>query len=760
MMQQNRSYVLLLVFPLIFSCTPQRDNHGEDEAIYRKVDSILSLMTLQEKAGQMLNLGLSALLTGDFYETRDTLIFDTAKVTRLLVEYGAGSVQNKGNFPLSTGDWRFYIDYIRRTVLEKSRLKIPVLYGIDAVHGANYTSGSTMFPHQINLAATFNTDCAYKVGEVTAYEMKASGIPWNYAPVLDVARNPLWGRIYETFGEDSYVVSQMGSSIISGMQNGDPAAFDKVLACGKHFIGYGAPYNGKDRSPVYMTERMIRQILLPPFQKAVDNGLLSVMLASGSLNGVPSHIDKWWITDILKGELGFRGVVISDWSDIMNLVDVHRVATDEREAVKLSVLAGLDICMEPYDESFMVHLIDLVQQGEVPESRVNDAVRRILYVKYKSGIFKAPLFTSHTYDKFASEEYCKTNLEIAGESITLLKNEDDILPLPDNLKVLVTGVSSNSLNYLNGGWSRTWDGGNPAYNDEKLTILEAIEEEVGKNNVLYTKGTEYLDEVDINDAVKKAYQADVIIACIGEKPATEKPSDIEELDLPETQVELIKELAKAQRPIVLVMVQGRPRIIRKIEPLTHAVVMAYLPGNEGGKAVSDVLFGNINPSGKLPYTYPRYSGSVWTYDHQTSDERDVTFGLKGFTPQYEFGYGLSYTSFMYDTVIISENTISPVDTVQVKIKVTNTGKRKGKEAVLLYYTDEVATIAPNVKQLVRFKKIELVPGQSQIVEFSLSVNDLMFVDEENRWIAEKGYFTLHAGNKQARFYLNEDFVQH
>ncbi len=752
-LSQGILLVVLLVF-FFFSCSGGRVQKGNGSDIDQKVDSILSLMTLEEKAGQMLNLGLPALLTGEFYSTRDTLVYDEQKIHSLLLKSGAGSVQNKGNFPLTPEEWHHYIGYIQKVIQDSSRLKIPVLYGIDAVHGANYTAGSVLFPQQINLAATFNTACAHKVGEITAYEMKASATPWNYSPNLDVSRNPLWGRIYETFGEDTYTVSEMGKAMMQGMQGDDPSAYTNVLAGGKHFLGYGAPHNGKDRAPVYMPERMIRQVLLPPFKAAIDKGLLTVMLSSGSLNGVPCHANKWLVTDILKGELGFKGVVISDWGDIDNLVTVHQVARNEREAVKLAVNAGLDICMEPYDKSFVDHLVDLVKKGEVPQERVDDAVRRILYLKFKSGVFYDPLFEQYNYEEFASKESHQANLEIAKESLTLLKNKGDFLPLQKEKKILVAGVSANSLNYLNGGWSRTWAGENPQYNDkEKQTILEAVQEEVGKENVLYAPGTSYLEDIDINDAVQKARQADLIIACIGEKPATEKPSDIENLDLPGVQVKLVKELAKTGKPIVLVMVQGRPRIIREIEQLSDAIIMAYLPGNEGGRAISDLIFGKYSPSGRLPFTYPKFSGSLWTYDHPLSDERDIDFGLNGFNPQYEFGYGLSYTTFEYGELKLSADTIAPEDDFTVQVEITNTGDMAGKESVLLFVRDEVASIAPNVKQLKRFRKIELGPKEQTEVSFTLSVKDLEFVGNENTWMSEPGYFTFSVGDKKQRIYL-------
>ncbi|MBN1117248.1 MAG: glycoside hydrolase family 3 C-terminal domain-containing protein [Bacteroidales bacterium] len=755
MLKPGRFILGLSIFYILLSACKTTIQYEEaDQEIYRKADSILASMTLEEKVGQMLNVGLPALLEGPFYSTRDTLRFDTAKVNRILVKYGAGSVQNLGNYPLTPEEWRHYIGAVQDIAINKTRLKIPLLYGIDAAHGANYTAGSVMFPHQINVAASFNRELAKGAAQVTAYELKACAIPWNYSPVLDVARNPLWGRIYETFGEDIFLTSEMGQAMIDGMQGDNPAGQEHVVACAKHFLGYGASYNGKDRSPVIMPERMIREILLPPFEKAIDNGLLSIMVASGTLNGTPSHTDKWLLTDLLKDELGFKGVVITDWNDLDNLVSVHKVAKDEREAVKMSVLAGIDMCMEPYDESFAVHLIDLVKTGEVPESRINDAVRRILYLKYKSGVFTDPLFEKQKYPGFSKQESHEMNYQAAGESIVLLKNEADILPLQTGKKILVTGVAANSLNYLNGGWSRTWAGQDPQYNDkDKLTILDAIQKNAGKNNVLFSQGTDYTKETDIQETVNKAQKCDVIITCVGEIPATEKPSDIEELDLPEAQQNLVKALAETGKPIILVMVQGRPRIIREIEGKVQAAIMAFLPGNEGGRAIADILFGKINPSGKLPYTWPRYSGSLWTYDHQLSDERDVNFGLNGFTPQYEFGTGLSYTTFEYGIPKLSADTISISDTLQIWVKLRNTGNMKGKEAVLLYVSDEIASISPPVKRLRGFQKPELNSGESVDLSFQLSGRDFMFVNNINKWTFEPGYITIQAGDKTARVFL-------
>ncbi|MBN2521970.1 MAG: glycoside hydrolase family 3 C-terminal domain-containing protein [Bacteroidales bacterium] len=755
-MRNRQLYSILFLFISFFflSCESNIPNDRE-QIINDRVDSLIALMTLEEKVGQMLNLGLPALLQGEFYSVRDTLIFDTSKVNKLLIKYGAGCIQNLGNFPLTPQQWRYYIGYIQQTVLEKTRLKIPVIYGIDAVHGANYTAGSVMFPHNINLAATFEPELAYRAAEITAYEVKASCIFWNYSPVLDIARHSFWGRVYETFGEDTYLTRQMGVAQLKGLQGEDPSAKNKVLACGKHFLGYGAPLNGKDRFPVIVTEYMLRQIHLPPFQEAIEEGLLSIMLSGGTINGIPSHADHFLVTDLLKEELGFKGVVLADWGELDILYRIHKVVSDEREAVKDCILSGVDMVMEPYDESFAVHLTDLVNDGEVPVSRIDDAVKRILYLKYKSGVFEDPVPGLDLYPDFASEESNAMNLQIARESITLLKNKDHILPLKKDLKVLVTGPASSSLNCLNGGWSRTWSGEDTLYNDtEKFTILEAIKNQAGNSNVFFSRAVDYDHEINIDDACRKAAFADVIIACLGEKPAAEKFNDIEDPALPGIQLKLIEKLSKTGKPVILLLIEGRPRIIREIEPWADAVLMAYLPGNEGGTALAEILFGEFNPCGKLPYTYPRYCGSLWTYDHTLLEERNMDFNPDGFSPQYEFGYGLSYTSFQYSDLVLHRDSIGTDDELTIEVKVSNTGTRAGKEVVMLFVSDEVASVSPPVKKLKRFEKIDLYPGQTQKIIFKIDSNDLQFVNSENKWIAEEGYFTLQIGDQKARFYLS------
>lgn len=745
-------YTAVLFLFLTYGCRGISDSKEhltkEDRITYAKADSLIAQMTLEEKVGQMLNVGLGALLEGEFFAGRDTLIFDTSKVNRLIVEYGAGSIQNYAGFPISPEYWRHVIGYIQKVALEETRLGIPVLYGMDGVHGATYTEGSIMTPHQINIAATFNPEYARKAGELTAYEMKAGAQPWNFSPVLDVARHPYWGRVNESFGEDPYLVSTLGLSMLEGMQGDNPAEPTKVVACAKHFLGYGATVYGKDRSPVIISENYMRQYLLPPFEAAIDNGLLSIMVYSGSVNGVPSHADHNLLTNLLKKELGFKGVVISDWGDIENLYLGHKIAKDEREAVKMSVLAGMDICMEPYDESFAITLIDLVKTGEVPMTRIDDAVRRILYVKFRSGVFNTPYFDNYNYDEFSSAESDSVNHLMACESITLLKNQDAILPLKKDRKILVTGAAANSLNYLNGAWSRTWSGEDTRYNDlDKKTILDAIKEKVGSRNVIYTPGTSDSEIIDIEDAVRKAANVEAVVVCVGEKPATEFFSNANELELPQAQQKLVRRLSETGKPVILVMVQGRPRIINEIEPKVQAVVMTFLPGNEGGRAIADVLFGDYNPSGKLPYTYPKHTGEIMPYYSFES------FGLKGFEPQYEFGFGLSYTTFEYSEIDIVNDSISFSDSIKISFELTNTGKLAGKEVAMLFVADEVASVAPAVKELKRFKKIELQPGEKQKIEFAITADDLKFVNPENKWVTEPGYFTVMVGNQKDRFYL-------
>ncbi|MBN2237179.1 MAG: glycoside hydrolase family 3 C-terminal domain-containing protein [Bacteroidales bacterium] len=741
---------LILIFLFVAACSSfdnnQKVSENKSAEIEVKIKRLLNQMTLEEKAAQMLNLGLPSILNGAYWDLRDSAVFNAERFRKYMIEYGAGSIHNTPGFTPNKEDWYHIIKTIQDSVRTKSRLGIPVLYGIDNIHGANYVNGSTLFPHQIAIAATWNPERSKQSAEITSYESRAASLPWNFNPNADVATNPLWGRIAESFGEDPYLISQMTNAYIQGSQGNGLQDSLSTAVCIKHFIGYGAGKNGKDRANALIPDNSLRQYFLPPFQEAVEHGAMSVMISSNAVNGIPCHINKYYITDILKGEMGFKGVVISDFSDIDYLVEAHQSAKDKREATKMAVNAGLDIIMNPYGIDIVDIIVELVEDGEIPMDRINDAVSRVLRLKFYLNLFEVPYTNPTSYRQFASEEFEETNYQIASEAITLLKNTNDILPLLSDKKVLVTGYAANSMNVLNGAWSRTFLGQDTAYNDPtKWSILKAIEKQIGSKNLEFVQGTDYLEDMNSDAAVKKAKYVDYVIVCVGEIPATEKPSDINELDLPSIQQELVKKLAKIGKPIILVMVQGRPRIIREIEPLASAILMAYLPGDEGGRAVSDVLFGKVNPSGKLPYTYPKYTGNFLPYYHKKADIRDINWGYDGFYTQFEFGFGLSYTHFEYSNLSLSADSINENSELHISVDVKNTGSYEGKEVVQLYLKDKVATVSPDSKKLVRFSKINLKIGETKTVKFSLQSNDLKSIGINNNWIIEEGDFELQIG---------------
>ncbi|UCH14887.1 MAG: glycoside hydrolase family 3 C-terminal domain-containing protein [Bacteroidales bacterium] len=750
-----KALITPFILSFVISCS---QGEKEIDNIDEKVGKLLSEMTLEEKVGQMVNIGLPAILEGDvYYAPRDTAIIDTAKLAMYIGKYGVGSVHNTPGYPPDKDEWHRLIKQIQDYAINNTRHSIPVIYGIDGVHGANFVNHSTMLPQQIGLAASWNTELAGRAGEITAYELRAASIPWNYAPVIDVASQPLWGRMYESFGEDPYLISQLSNAYIMGAQGNSISDTTKVTVCLKHYIGYGAAVNGKDRANALIPENNLRQYYLPPFTAAIKYGALTIMLSSNSVNGIPCHINKYYLTDILKEELGFQGFTVSDFSDIDFLVDAHQVAHDKKEATKQAILAGLDMIMNPYNADVSDILVELVNTGEIPVGRIDDAVRRILQVKFKIGLFENPYSNPDFYKDFGSEKLAEDNYKAASECITLLKNEN-LLPLPGGSKILVTGVASNSMNYINGGWSRTFQGQDTSFNNpEKQTILDAVINKAGRGNVKFIQGTGYEDDINTKKAVRAAGGADYIIACLGEFPAAEKPSDIDELTMPQAQQNLVKELAKAGKPVILVLVEGRPRIIRDIEPLVQGILLAYLPGDEGGRAVADIIFGDVNPSGKLPFTYPKYTGNALTYWHKKADIRDKSWRFNGFYPQYEFGYGLSYTTFEYSNLELSADTLAAGDSLHITIDVSNTGNQAGKEIVELYIKDQVCSVSPDVKKLVRFRKINLEPGEIKTIEFILSETDLAFVGKDNKWITEKGYFTIFIGGDPGKL-MEENFL--
>lgn len=719
-----------------------------------QVDSVLGKMTLEQKAGQMTQVTLEYLLvkddTGAFVNPP---VLDAAKLDSAIAHYSVGSILNNMGHTMSREDWHRLLREIHAYDTSKVRMKIPVIYGIDAIHGVNYTMGATLFPQQLGVAATWDPRFAEECGMVTAYETRASGIPWNFSPVLGLARQPLWSRVFETFGEDTHLASVMGAAMTRGYQ-GDSLSNDpeRVAACIKHFAGYSIPNTGRDRTPAWIAERQLREYFLPSFQASIDAGARTAMINSSEINGIPVHADYQMLTRILRGEMGFRGFTVSDWEDVKMLHSIHRVAATDKEAVAMAVMAGLDMSMVPTSFDFADYLVELVREGTVPETRVDEAVRRILTVKFQLGLFDDPLPQLDKFEKFGSPEFAAMALEAARESITLLKNEEQTLPLKDGQKLLLLGPGANSLNALNGAWTHTWQGQDTAFNTPgKATLYEALQKLNGAANVDYV-AMDFEDEKAPAIPAAKLARADVVLLCLGEKPATEKPGDIDELDLDPAQREIARAAAASGKPIVLLLLEGRPRLINFIEPDADAILTAYLPGDEGGTAIAEVLFGRVNPSGKLPYTYPRFSGAFVLDDYKTSETKDTKFGFDAWNPQYEFGHGLSYTTFGYKNLVLSSDSLLPGETLTVKVDVTNTGDMAGKEVVHLFVRDEYASIAPPRRRLKAFQKIALAPGETKTVEFTLDAEDHMFVGRDNRWIAEPGRYTLSTGTLKAGYY--------
>jgi beta-glucosidase len=703
------------------------------------VSELLSKMTLEEKVGQMTNLTLASICE----KNDEPLKLDPIKLKDAIVKHHIGSIQNVINHAYALEEWHSLINSIQKVSLEETRLKIPFLYCIDAVHGTNFTLNSTLFPHNLGLAATRNPELVKRCSQITAKEVRASGIRYNFSPVLDVGRQPLWPRFPETFGEDVYLTKVMGVASVTGYEGKNLNDFTSVASCMKHFVGYSVPSSGKDRAPAAIPEIQLREYFLPSFKAAIEAGAHTVMVNSAEVNGVPVHASKFLLTDILRNELNFKGVVISDWEDIKKLYERHRVAENNKESVYLSVTAGIDMCIVPFDYTFYEDLVALVKEGRITEERINASVRRILEMKYELGLFERPYVEKEAVQNFGLPEYKQTALEAAREAITLLKNESEVLPLPKNKKIMLLGRQAESLTALNGAWSYSWQGQKTQYfSKEELTLAEAIRKKTGNENLIVHK---HLGEFIPNQAEKPDY----IVICMGEEAYAETPGNIPTLDLDQAELESVKKVNASYPgvPIVYILMQGRPRIIREIEPLAEGILMAYWPGSRGANALADILFGDYNPCGKLPFTYPRYSGEILTYDHKWLDEAveqvspEYKFSYE-FNPQWPFGHGLSYTQFEYGTMKLSSNVLPAQGTVRVSIEVTNTGKRAGKHTVELYSRDLYASITPSVKRLRKFKQIALEPGQKVMVEFELTKEDLSFVGNDMKWVTERGDFEL------------------
>jgi len=734
---------------------PERD-HAQ------QIEELLKKMTLEEKVGQMTQLAIGAIADGQDQQIK----VDPAKLENAIVKYGVGSILNVSDQALTVDHWHQIIGQIQEAATKKTRLGIPMMYGIDSIHGANYVQGATLFPQEIGMAATFNPELMKRAAEITAIETRVAGIPWSFSPVLDLGRNPLWPRFWETFGEDPYLAKVMGVAFVRGLEGTDVSSSSAVASSLKHYMGYSFPLTGRDRTPAWIPENYLREYFLPTFETAVKAGARTIMINSGEINGVPGHINHHILTDILRTELGFKGLVVSDWQDIKKLVNVWRIAADEKEATRLAVMAGIDMSMVPDNLSFADHLIALVKEGAVPQSRIDEAVRRILWVKFELGLFEKPMPDASLKPKFALPEYRQVSLEAARESITLLKNSNNILPLAKTTKVLVTGPTSDSLVAMNNGWTYVWQGSEEnLYPKDRHTIRRALEAKLGAGNVTFVQGTKITraagpsnstptdqeEEVDIAAAVQAARNVDVVVLALGEGSYCETPGNITDLTIGAPQIKLAEALKATGKPIVLVLVEGRPRIINQIADNMNAIVMAYNPSHEGGTAIADVLFGDVNPSGKLPFTYPRTPNGLINYDHKPFETENTSFGNLAFNPQFSFGDGLSYTTFTYSDLRIGKQTIVASEELPVSVVVRNAGNRAGKESVLVYVSDLVASLSPPGKRLRRFAKVNLQPGESRTLNFKLRREDLSFIGTDNKPVVEPGEFEVRIAGLTQKF---------
>lgn len=726
----------------------------KDKAIENKVESVLKTLTLEEKAGQMVQLTSETFCT-------DGLV-DTAKVRHLVREYKIGSFLNM--LGVSSRPRAITAEQIKKIQdITMDELGIPMIYGLDMIHGATYLDDATFYPQEVNLAATFDRSYANMMGKVIAYESRAAMTPWVFSPVMDLSRNPCWPRVWESWGEDPYLQSEMSVAETIGAQGHDPnhIGLENVAVSIKHYLGYGATASGKDRTPAYVAPDDLREKYFRPFKECMQAGALTLMVNSASINGVPVHASHEYLTEWAKEQLGWDGLAVTDWADINNLYTREHIAANRVEAVAAGINAGIDMIMDPYDPEVCKDIITAVNEKMIPMSRIDDAVRRVLRLKARLGLFENPVWDVDHYDKFACKGFQANAYEAAVESMVLLKNEDNVLPIQAGKKILVTGPNANSMRTLNGGWSYTWQGDADNFASHHNTILEALKNVYGEKNVSYVAGVNYdmtpmmWDKeinIDIDAAVRAARNADIIVACIGENSYCETPGNINDLNLSSNQKELVKRLAKTGKPIVMVLNEGRPRIINDIEPLAKAVVDIMLPGNYGGDALASLIAGKENFSGRLPFTYSKYVNSLHTYDYKVSENVQTMGGLYNYDAtmdvQWPFGAGLSYTSFEYSDL----KSVSPVqfnagDLLSFEVTVKNTGNVKGKESVLLFSSDIVASKVPDVKRLRQFTKVELDPGESKTVRLEFPAHELAFVGHDGKWRLEKGEFRIACGTE-------------
>ena len=739
-----------------------------DPKIEAQVEQTLKKLTLEEKIGQMMEL------VTDLFGANDkngVFYIDEHKTDSILSRYKIGSILNAPNTCAPTAkQWEKYIAQIQK--ISMKRIGIPCVFGLDQNHGSTYTQGGTLFPQNINVAATFNREIARRSAEATAYETRAVSVPWTYSPTVDLGRDARWPRIWENFGEDCYLSSEMGKAMVYGFQGEDPNNIDQyhIATSMKHFMGYGVPWTGKDRTPAYISPADLREKHFAPFLAGLQAGALTVMVNSASVNGVPMHANKEFLTGWLKEETGWDGVLITDWADINNLYTREMVAKDKKDALRIAINAGIDMIMEPYSCDACGYLVELVKEGKIPMSRIDDACRRVLRMKYRLDLFKNPTQKLKNYPKFGGEEFAKLALEGATESMVLLKNEGNILPLQHGKKILLTGPNANQMRCLNGGWSYTWQGHRAdEFAGKYNTIYEAFCNEYGKENVILNQGVTYNEkgkyweenEPQIQEAVAAAKDADVIVACIGENSYTETPGNLTDLWLSENQRNLVKALAQTGKPVILVLNEGRPRLIADIEPLAQGIINILIPGNMGGDALANLVSGKSNFSGKMPYTYPKEINSLANYDFKKSEEVGTMEGAYDYnakiTQQWGFGYGLSYTTYKYSNLKVSQSDFRHGDIIKVSVDVKNTGKVAGKESVLLFSSDLIASVVPDGRRLRAFDKVELQPGETKTMTFELKADDLAFVGWNGKWRLEEGDFKLMIADQSADIHCTDTY---
>lgn len=739
-----------------------------DPKIEAQVEQTLKKLTLEEKIGQMMEL-VTDLFGGN--DKNGVFYIDEHKTDSILSRYKIGSILNAPNTCAPTAkQWEKYIAQIQK--ISMKRIGIPCVFGLDQNHGSTYTQGGTLFPQNINVAATFNREIARRSAEATAYETRAVSIPWTYSPTVDLGRDARWPRIWENFGEDCYLSSEMGKAMVYGFQGEDPNNIDQyhIATSMKHFMGYGVPWTGKDRTPAYISPADLREKHFAPFLAGLQAGALTVMVNSASVNGMPMHANKDILTGWLKEETGWDGVLITDWADINNLYTREMVAKDKKDALRIAINAGIDMIMEPYSCDACGYLVELVKEGKIPMSRIDDACRRVLRMKYRLDLFKNPTQKLKNYPKFGGEEFAKLALEGATESMVLLKNEGNILPLQHGKKILLTGPNANQMRCLDGGWSYTWQGHRAdEFAGKYNTIYEAFCNEYGKENVILNQGVTYNEkgkyweenEPQIQGAVDAAKDADVIVACIGENSYTETPGNLTDLWLSENQRNLVKALAQTGKPVILVLNEGRPRLIADIEPLAQGIIDILIPGNMGGDALANLVSGKSNFSGKMPYTYPKEINSLANYDFKKSEEVGTMEGAYDYnakiTQQWGFGYGLSYTTYKYSNLKVSQSDFRHGDIIKVSVDVKNTGKVAGKESVLLFSSDLIASMVPDGRRLRAFDKVELQPGETKTMIFELKADDLAFVGWNGKWRLEEGDFKLMIADQSADIHCTDTY---